>query len=206
MPTKGSPCASSSAPGASPTNTRCAFGLPTPKTRFVRPRRQLAALAVAELLAHERRGPRADRPALRPSARFGGAASDSGRDGDRCRDRRTLPRPPSAATAGATRPAAPSARAPPASSARAPRARAARSPDRASLQRGHRAVARTCAAPSVDAGIGFAGPPALPPRVGGHQRVDGQRVVERRRGLGLVDVRSRPARRRDRRRAARARR
>ena len=34
-PTNGSPCRSSSAPGASPTNIRSAFGLPTPKTTCV---------------------------------------------------------------------------------------------------------------------------------------------------------------------------
>src|SRR5689334_17046460 len=36
LPTNGSPCASSSAPGASPTNIRSASGLPTPKTVWVR--------------------------------------------------------------------------------------------------------------------------------------------------------------------------
>ena len=35
-PTNGSPCASSSAPGASPTNINSARGLPTPKTTCVR--------------------------------------------------------------------------------------------------------------------------------------------------------------------------
>src|SRR3989344_6032909 len=34
MPTKGLPCRSSSAPGASPTSIRGAFGLPSEKTRF----------------------------------------------------------------------------------------------------------------------------------------------------------------------------
>ena len=32
LPTKGSPCSSSSLPGPSPTNTSLAFGLPSPKT------------------------------------------------------------------------------------------------------------------------------------------------------------------------------
>ena len=36
-PTNGSPCASSSAPGPSPTNTSCAFGLPSPNTSLFRP-------------------------------------------------------------------------------------------------------------------------------------------------------------------------
>src|SRR5439155_5175507 len=36
LPTKGSPCSSSSAPGASPMNISCAFGSPTPKTTFLR--------------------------------------------------------------------------------------------------------------------------------------------------------------------------
>src|SRR5271154_617043 len=35
-PTNGSPCSSSSAPGASPTNMSCASMLPTPKTTFLR--------------------------------------------------------------------------------------------------------------------------------------------------------------------------
>src|SRR5580700_6627513 len=36
LPTNGSPCWSSSAPGASPTNMSDASGLPTPKTTFFR--------------------------------------------------------------------------------------------------------------------------------------------------------------------------
>src|SRR5580692_4879358 len=36
LPTNGSPCSSSSAPGASPTNINCASMLPTPKTTFFR--------------------------------------------------------------------------------------------------------------------------------------------------------------------------
>src|SRR6185436_43970 len=35
-PTNGSPCASSSAPGASPTNMSCELMSPTPKTTFLR--------------------------------------------------------------------------------------------------------------------------------------------------------------------------
>src|SRR5882724_12395746 len=35
-PTNGSPCSSSSAPGASPTNMSCASMLPTPNTTFLR--------------------------------------------------------------------------------------------------------------------------------------------------------------------------
>ena len=36
LPTNGSPCSSSSAPGASPTNMSCASMLPTPNTTFLR--------------------------------------------------------------------------------------------------------------------------------------------------------------------------
>ena len=62
-PTKGSPCASSSAPGPSPTNISRAVGRAVAKDELVAARVQRAAGAVADLVANQlrvrRRGPSA---------------------------------------------------------------------------------------------------------------------------------------------------
>src|SRR5574337_336638 len=65
-PTNGSPWASSSAPGASPTKTRRALGLPTPKTIWVRWRESL----------HRVHSPSSSRTSLRVAG--AAAAGDSG--------------------------------------------------------------------------------------------------------------------------------
>src|ERR1039458_4803204 len=47
LPTNGSPCSSSSAPGASPTNMSCASMLPTPNATFLRDDARCAHLTQA---------------------------------------------------------------------------------------------------------------------------------------------------------------
>ena len=96
-PTNARPCSSSSRPGASPTNISSAFGLPWPKTMFVRvfeslqrgqPSRNFASAGeVGHRAGHERRAPRrADRRRGRATPRSRKNSSSS-RTGERRRPR-----------------------------------------------------------------------------------------------------------------------
>src|SRR5438445_110379 len=69
LPTNGRPCASSSAPGPSPTNIRSASGLPMPNTTVVRPAAR--AQRVQDVAPRAARPQRA--PGWRPVTSRGGA-------------------------------------------------------------------------------------------------------------------------------------
>ena len=75
-PTNGSPCASSSAPGPSPTNTSLACSLPDAENDLVAALVQAAAAAIADVLADERR---ATRVAAEASAVLAGSGAPARR-------------------------------------------------------------------------------------------------------------------------------
>ena len=76
-PTNGSPWMSSSAPGASPTNIRSAFGLPTPKTTCLRP--SVCSLQRVQSARARRGSPPMPRQATRTAARVAGSDGSAGR-------------------------------------------------------------------------------------------------------------------------------
>src|SRR5215475_13073011 len=74
------PWLSSSAPGPSPTNTRRAFGFPTPKTRFFRPEHSLQRLqSPSARRTSSRRGGSVETPATTCSAAGTAAGTGGGR-------------------------------------------------------------------------------------------------------------------------------
>ena len=82
-PTKASPCSSSSAPGASPTNMRRPADCPGRRRSFLRPAGQAAALAVADSSRARLR----ESATAAPSGASTGAAAGRGRGASSCGSR-----------------------------------------------------------------------------------------------------------------------
>ena len=160
MPTNGSPCASSSAPGASPTNISCGVGIADAEHQIRAQWRQLAPPAIAD----ERAGPAARAPrSLPPSAATTSSAAVGTAAGRRALAAWPwLPRCPVRAGPGT----------PPEVPERARKARFVRTPlatRRRSSSRVHAIIARH--EPPRTTG-------SVPLVAGPHQRIRGQRRIE----------------------------